>query len=105
MLPSSTRAPRGRDYYTRDRFYFSKWVTFSCSAILILSAGLPYAFAIYGVALQDSLGYTQQQTAILASAANLGGYMSIFAGIFYDRCLSRLHSCRPSAMCNTRYYW
>ena len=39
-----------------QRFYFSKWLTFSAAAMLQLSAGLGYTFSIYSNDLKEHFG-------------------------------------------------
>jgi Nodulin-like len=66
------------------RYYFSKWVTFSCATLLMLSAGLQYAFSVYGEPLQRELQLPNGDLATLGAFSNAGGYSAILAGLFYD---------------------
>ena len=50
----------------------------------MLSAGLQYSFSVYGSGLQTALGYSQRQISGIGTAANMGGYAAVFAGLFYD---------------------
>lgn len=68
----------------RKRFYLSKWVAFSCSTLLMLSAGLQYAFSVYGDALQRHLHLTNGELATLGAFSNAGGYSAILAGLLFD---------------------
>ena len=47
-----------RDRNVSGRRYWSKWVTFSCAAVLMVSAGLPYAFSITMAVLCRKRMYT-----------------------------------------------
>lgn len=75
-------------------WYWSKWLTFSCAALLQLSSGLGYTFSIYSNDLKKQFNYSQAQIAGLGTACNVGGYTPILAGIFYDR-LKRYHLMGP----------
>ena len=66
------------------RFYLSKWVAFSCATLLMLSAGLQYAFSVYGDALQRHLELTNGELATLGAFSNAGGYSAILAGLLFD---------------------
>ena len=67
-----------------EPFYFSKWLTFSAAAIIYLNSGLAYTFSIYSENLKERFGYTQTEIAGVGTACNIGGYLAIFAGLFYD---------------------
>lgn len=81
----------------RRRQYFSKWVTFSAATVLMLSAGLPYAFSVYGEPLRHSLNLTGSELSTLGAFANAGGYSAILAGLFFDLC-ARPSCCSPGAL-------
>lgn len=66
------------------RFYCSKWVTFSCATAVMLSAGLPYAFSIYGPSLRVALDLPAAVVSRMGAFSNAGGYSALFAGLFYD---------------------
>jgi hypothetical protein len=66
------------------KFYWSKWVTFSCATLLMLSAGLQYAFSVYGEPLRQSLHLSAEDLSMLGAFSNAGGYSAILAGLFYD---------------------
>lgn len=66
------------------RFYWSKWVTFSCAAVLMVSAGLPYAFSIYGAALQKALHLSNSRLSTLGAFSNAGGYTALGSGMAFD---------------------
>ncbi|KAK9836313.1 hypothetical protein WJX81_004629 [Elliptochloris bilobata] len=72
--------------------YVSKYFTFTASAICQLSAGLAYCFSLYSDALKTHFGYSQQQIEGVGSACNLGGYLSLPSGLFYDWLASRGHN-------------
>ena len=65
-------------------FYFSKWLSFSAAAVVMMSAGLAYTFSIYSDALKHRFGLSQTQLAGLGTACNLGGYLALPAGLLYD---------------------
>ncbi|KAJ3099394.1 hypothetical protein HDU97_003227 [Phlyctochytrium planicorne] len=46
------------------------------SSLVLLSAGTFYAFSLYGPQLEKRLGYSNSQTAIVASSSNLGVYLT-----------------------------
>mmetsp|Transcript_14199 Transcript_14199/g.42879 ORF Transcript_14199/g.42879 Transcript_14199/m.42879 type:complete len:728 (-) Transcript_14199:369-2552(-) len=75
-------------------WYWSKWLTFSFAALLQLSSGLGYTFSIYSNDLKKHFDYSQAQIAGIGTACNVGGYMPIFAGLFYDR-LKRYNQVGP----------
>ena len=52
--------------------------------ILNLAAGSVYVFGAYSGALK-SFGLTQQQVQLVSSIGNIGLYVGVFAGMFYDR--------------------
>ena len=52
--------------------------------ILNLAAGSVYVFGAYSGALK-SFGLTQQQVQLVSSVGNVGLYVGVFAGMFYDR--------------------
>jgi hypothetical protein len=66
------------------KLYWSKWVTFSCATLLMLSAGLQYAFSVYGEPLVKSVHLKTADLSTLGAFSNAGGYSAIFAGLFYD---------------------
>lgn len=66
-------------------WYWSKWLTFCAAAFLQLSSGLGYTFSIYSNDLKKQFNYSQAQIAGIGTACNIGGYMPILAGLFYDR--------------------
>lgn len=68
--------------------YVNKWSTFSVSVICNCSAGLAYCFSLYSNELKNAFGYDQTQIQAVGSATNLGGYLSILSGLFYDHWLS-----------------
>ena len=73
-----------QDRNVSGRRYWSKWVTFSCAAVLMVSAGLPYAFSIYGSALQKALHLSNSHLSTLGAFSNAGGYLAVFSGMAYD---------------------
>lgn len=64
--------------------YFSKWLSFSSAALVMLSAGLAYTFSIYSDALKEHFQLNQTQLAGIGTACNLGGYLALPAGLVYD---------------------
>jgi hypothetical protein len=76
MLPLSS---------TQESFYWSKWLTFSASALVMLCAGLSYSYGIYSGELKERYSLSQLQVAGIGTAGNIGGYMAILAGLLYDR--------------------
>ena len=67
------------------KFYFSKWLTYSSACLIMSSAGLAYTFSVYSDSIKHKFNYSQTQLAGIGTAGNIGGYLSIFSGIFYDR--------------------
>ena len=65
-------------------FYFSKWLSFSAAAVVMLSAGLAYCFSLYSSALKQHFALSQTQIAGIGTACNLGGYLALPAGLFFD---------------------
>jgi Nodulin-like len=49
-----------------------------------LCSGLGYTFSIYSPALKEHFGYTQTEIAGIGTACNIGGYLAVFAGAFFD---------------------
>lgn len=45
---------------------------------------LTYTFAIWSGAIKNKYGLDQERLQFIASAANVGGYSSIFSGLMYD---------------------
>jgi hypothetical protein len=70
---------------SREREYYSKWVTLSATIIVMLSAGMNYTFSMWGGALGRRLGYSQEQMSALATWCSIGSYLNVFPGAFYDR--------------------
>ncbi len=52
--------------------------------MIMLSSGLAYTFSIYSENLKERFNYTQTEIAGVGTACNIGGYLAIFAGLFYD---------------------
>lgn len=71
--------------------HVSKLYTFTASVICQLAAGLAYCFSLYSAALKERFGYSQEQIEGVGSACNLGGYLSLPSGLFYDWLASRGH--------------
>ncbi|KAK9818432.1 hypothetical protein WJX72_012528 [[Myrmecia] bisecta] len=67
-----------------EPLYWSKWLTFSASCFVMLSAGLAYTFSVYSHALKEEFDYSQTEIDGIGTACNIGGYLAIFAGLFYD---------------------
>lgn len=68
----------------QESWYFSKWATFTCAALVMLCAGLSYSYGIYSDTLKRRYGLSQLEVAGVGTAGNIGGYLAIFAGLFYD---------------------
>lgn len=77
--------------------YVNKWLTFTASAPIQLSSGLTYCFPLWSESLKKTFGYSQTQLEIIGSAANIGGYGGILAGVMYDS-LARHHRIGPRAV-------
>ena len=71
--------------------HVSKFYTFTASVMCQLAAGLAYCFSLYSAALKERFGYSQEQIEGVGSACNLGGYLSLPSGLFYDWMASRGH--------------
>jgi hypothetical protein len=69
--------------------HVSKFYTFTASVMCQLAAGLAYCFSLYSAALKERFGYSQEQIEGVGSACNLGGYLSLPSGLFYDWLASR----------------
>jgi MFS family permease len=63
----------------------NRWLSFSASLFVQLCAGTAYAFSLYSNHLRDTLGWNQKEVEHVGSIGNIGMYLGIFAGIFYDR--------------------
>ena len=50
----------------------------------MLNSGLAYTFSIYSENMKERFNYTQTEIAGVGTACNIGGYLAIFAGLFYD---------------------
>lgn len=74
-------------------FYFSKWLSFSAAAVVMLSAGLAYTFSIYSDVLKHRFGLSQTQLGGLGTACNLGGYLALPAGLIFDGLKTYNRSC------------
>ena len=72
-------------------------VTFSCATLLMLSAGLQYAFTVYGEPLSSELDLTNGDFATLGAFSNAGGYSALLAGLFFDLCAPKLACLRMPA--------
>ena len=46
-----------------EKFYFSKWLTYSAACLVMSSAGLAYTFSVYSDSIKDRFGYTQTRLA------------------------------------------
>lgn len=68
----------------RPPFFFSKWMTYSAACLMMLSAGLAYTFSIWSDAIKTEFGYSQTKLAGIGTAGNIGGYLAVFSGLFYD---------------------
>lgn len=67
-----------------EKFYFSKWVSFSAGCLVMLQAGLAYIFSLYSDAIKTYFGYSQTEIDSIGAACDFGGYLHIFPGLFYD---------------------
>lgn len=70
--------------YIDAAMYVNKWYTFAVSIICNCSAGLAYCFSLYSNDLKQAFEYDQSQIQAVGSAINLGGYLSVLSGFFYD---------------------
>ena len=90
-------------------WYFSKWLSFSAAAMVLLSAGLAYTFSIYSDALKKSFNLSQTQIAGIGTACNLGGYLALPAGLVFDalkrynRCIFHLPTSSPRKLASGRF--
>jgi MFS family permease len=69
----------------------NKFITLTASMPVALSAGLAYSFGIWSPALQKAYNLDQRALAVIGSACNIGGYMSIISGLLYDALDRRQH--------------
>lgn len=74
--------------------HVNKWATFASSIPVALSSGVVYCFSIWGADLKEEYGLTQTQLNLVGSAANVGGFTSILAGLVYDA-LQDYHALGP----------
>ena len=49
------------------------------------TAGLQYSFGTYSGTVRDALGLTQKQLVVLAFGKDVGAYLGVYTGVFYDR--------------------
>ena len=70
--------------YDPPPFFFSKWLTYSAACLMMLSAGLAYTFSVWSDAIKNEFGYSQTELAGIGTAGNIGGYLAVFSGLFYD---------------------
>eukprot|EP00300_Choanocystis_sp_HF-7_P019721 c20413_g1_i2.p1 GENE.c20413_g1_i2~~c20413_g1_i2.p1 ORF type:complete len:537 (-),score=85.69 c20413_g1_i2:1296-2906(-) len=65
----------------------SRWLVFVAGMFVELAAGTGYAFGIYSAVLkhQDGLGFSQSEVDEVATFGNMGLYLSVTGGLFFDR--------------------
>ena len=49
------------------------------------TAGLQYSFGTYSKEVRDKLGLTQSQLTVLALGKDIGAYLCVYTGVFFDR--------------------
>lgn len=76
-------------------FYVNKWASLAASLASLLVAGLAYVFALYADDLKRRLGLDQRGIDTVATAANLGSYVSLPAGAAYDALATRYPRAGP----------
>jgi MFS family permease len=76
-------------------FYVNKWASLAASLASLLVAGLAYVFALYADDLKRRLGLDQRGIDTVATAANLGSYISLPAGATYDALATRYPRAGP----------
>ncbi len=59
-------------------------MTLASSVLMEAMGGTSYLFSVYSPALKESMNFTQADIQGIASVGNIGGYMSIPAGLFFD---------------------
>ncbi|MEW5313536.1 MAG: hypothetical protein WDW38_005096 [Sanguina aurantia] len=57
----------------------------------MMLGGCNYAYSVFSPALQQALGFSAGQMALVASALTTGGYLAIFSGGVYDALAPRHH--------------
>ena len=63
----------------------SRLVVFLGALVTMLAAGSVYSFSIMSTDLKSSMSLAQRDVQTVASVGNIGMYVGIFAGMFYDR--------------------
>lgn len=64
----------------------SRWLVLAAACTCELAAGSAYAFGIFSNYLRDGpLGFSQSQVSNIATAGNIGLYLSVLGGLFYGR--------------------
>lgn len=61
------------------------------SAAPQMLGGFNYAYSVFAPALQQALGFSSGQMALVASALTTGGYLAIPSGATYDLLAPRHH--------------
>ena len=81
----------------------SKWLTFAASCLVMLCAGHSYSFSVYSDLLKTHFGLSQTKISGLGTAINLGGYLSILPGYFYDSLLRYNRSDQTSPLIHSHF--
>uniref|UniRef100_A0A7S3PJP0 Major facilitator superfamily (MFS) profile domain-containing protein n=2 Tax=Aplanochytrium stocchinoi TaxID=215587 RepID=A0A7S3PJP0_9STRA len=62
-----------------------RWIGVPASLFLELCAGTPYAYGVYSGHLKGTLRLSQKEVNEISSLGNVGLYLSLLGGVFYDR--------------------
>jgi len=55
-----------------------------CCLACLLTAGIQYSFSVYSPTLRSVLGLNQSQLVLLALAKDVGAYLGVMSGAFFD---------------------
>eukprot|EP01100_Stratorugosa_tubuloviscum_P008141 TRINITY_DN3391_c0_g1_i1.p1 TRINITY_DN3391_c0_g1~~TRINITY_DN3391_c0_g1_i1.p1 ORF type:complete len:116 (+),score=40.62 TRINITY_DN3391_c0_g1_i1:150-497(+) len=61
------------------------WIILVACCLLASSAGTGYAFGLTSQTYKNKFGFSQKEVDIIGSFGNLGLFLSITAGLFYDK--------------------
>eukprot|EP00164_Ancoracysta_twista_P002476 GFYU01003287.1.p1 GENE.GFYU01003287.1~~GFYU01003287.1.p1 ORF type:complete len:539 (-),score=151.26 GFYU01003287.1:174-1790(-) len=88
----------------QPKVFFNKWVTLVAGMFMLLCGGTMYVFGVYSDQLKKDMNYTQTDIDSVGSTANVGGYLGIVAGLFYDRFGPRRTAWTGAAIAFTGYF-
>eukprot|EP01112_Ceratiomyxa_fruticulosa_P009731 TRINITY_DN2550_c0_g4_i1.p1 TRINITY_DN2550_c0_g4~~TRINITY_DN2550_c0_g4_i1.p1 ORF type:complete len:477 (+),score=79.72 TRINITY_DN2550_c0_g4_i1:191-1621(+) len=65
-------------------YYFNKWIVLAAGIVISAVSGTTYMFGAYQAQLKETMKYSQTQINSASTIGNVGGYCSVFMGVFYD---------------------